>query len=589
MGKQKTFLKSLLSILLLLFITDSAAARSRVVDGEYIIKYKNNAEGADTKQKISNRLRHGRTLAMGKLHHVSLHNSDVTLEELQNDPNIEFVEPNFVLQKIDGQGEGARFTEQEVKYYGQSSSPVHATEAWSLSSAYSDANRPIVAIIDSGIDNTHPVFTQTNALWSNASNIHGWNFITNTSNYYDDDGHGTHVAGIVLGATQDILATQKEPAKIRIMALKFLDSTGSGSTANAVTAIYYAVNNGAQIINCSWGGSSYSRALDEAFTYAYNAGVMIVSAAGNYTNSNDSVMIYPANFTAPSNLSVAATADSDNIASFSNYGRNSVHLASPGVNIFSTIPGGWFTSYSGTSMAAPFVAGSAALALREAPQLTGYQLSQLVLSSVDVIASLAGKVTTSGRINSRKLLEAAIAQHSVVRSLASYSPVYKADQSVVTSSGSSAPAGCGLIKAISGSGGDGDGTATAAGFWLIWCLPLIYFLARRLWIRKTADDRKFDRFMLGSKIEIRSGDRVLIGDTKTISMGGLSFNINEALEKGGRIEMKVLSPDGKDMLEVTGHIVWSEQKKSYGVQFSDVADQAKSALEKWTSHLQKAR
>ncbi|MBX2989016.1 MAG: S8 family serine peptidase [Bdellovibrionaceae bacterium] len=580
---------------------------SEVIEGEYLVKFKPAAFG-QVLGKLRGKAQLKGSFAQKGMYHLS--NTDASLlEELRADPDVLYVEPNYRLQTITGDAQGQAVSAEEIQStqsYTQSGAPVKAVEAWARSAAYDANNRPIVAIIDTGLDSNHYVFRQTNSLWVNTreipgngidddfngyvDDVSGWNFITNSPNFFDDEDHGTHVAGIVLGATQNILAPQAdlEPAKVRLMPLKFLDANGSGSTSAAISAMYYAVNMGAKVINCSWGGGSYSRALHDAITYAYEHGVIVVTAAGNYSNNNDVTPMYPANYDVPSNLSVAATGDSDRLASFSNYGASKVQIGAPGVYVYSTLPGGYFLSLSGTSMAAPFVAGAAAMAAREAPNMSGYQLRSMMIGTADAVSYLSGKVSSSGRVNLNNLLGVAQGQVSTSSYQPAYKPDYSADRSPASDAG--APAGCGLVSSVAGagwglggggSGGGGMAPGTVTG--ILFLLPFLLWVALRL--RSPKDQRRFDRYIMQSDLIIKSGDRQLVGTIKTISMGGLSFDVDEALERGGTIQMKVLGPDGREAIEVEGRIVWSEQNQSYGVQFSSVREQAKAVLFGWTRHL----
>jgi subtilisin family serine protease len=501
-------------------------------------------------------------------------------------------------------------------YYSQSGAPTQTADSWSVATPYNGSNQIIVAVVDTGLDSTHKVFQPyalsagvntggTGSLWVNSieangvtgvdddgngyvDDIHGWNFINNTNNYYDDDGHGTHVSGIVVGTGLNIFANPLKQSKILIMPLKFLDATGSGSTANAVRAIYYAVDNGARVINNSWGGSAASSALLDALTYAYNHQVVVASAAGNYSKNNDSTPMYPANYDVPSNISVAATTDSDSLAYFSNYGANSVHIGSPGMNIYSTIPDNYYGYMSGTSMATPFVAGMAAMALSEAPNLTGYQLKNLILAQGDNDSGLSGKTTSSARINSYKLIQGAQAMVYAKAYQPGYNPDYSSLDLASSSDPNGAKGGCGLVSTsiISGPGtGYGNPLGVMAGLML---LPLIVWMILRRRAEEPQSRRKYERFKMNSEIRVQIGDRELVGAMNTISMGGLSFNVDQALERGGVVTMRIASPDGHESIEVQGQIVWSEQNQAYGVQFSNAHEGAKAMIKHWTQSLVKS-
>ncbi|MBX3041869.1 MAG: S8 family serine peptidase [Bdellovibrionaceae bacterium] len=582
-------------LVVLLGLPQGASASAEVVDGEYIVRFKPTGTSR-VQQKLQGKAFLKAAFSGKGVFHLT--QTDAALvSELSADPDVLYIEPNYRLNAIKPADVGQAV--QDPGVYSQTYAQVGATAAWQLSSPSDANNRPIVAVIDTGLDASHPVFTRSNSVWVNpgeipgngidddyngyVDDVSGWNFIGNNANFFDDENHGTHVAGIVLGATQNIVGAPTIESKIRIMPLKFLDKNGSGSTAAAVNAIYYAVNMGAKVINCSWGGSAYSRALHDALTHAYEKGVLVVTAAGNYTSNNDVSAMYPANYAVPSNVSVAATTDNDRLASFTNYGAKTVHLASPGVYVFSTLPGGWWTSMSGTSMAAPFVAGAAALALREAPDLTGYQLRSLLLASADPISRLRPYLVSGARINMENLLNASQQNVAMLAYQPDYSPQYLTDRSLASET--TAGGGCGMIQAIGG-GGAAPPPGSGAMAMLLLLSPLLMWFALR---QKTpVARRRYDRYVLNSDMMIKAGDRQLVASLKTISMGGLCFDADEALEKGGTIQMKILGPDGKTAIDVEGHIVWSEKNESYGVQFDSVKEQAKATLFSWTKQLLKA-
>jgi subtilisin family serine protease len=609
--------KNIAVVSILILSLSSWAQAPKVVPGEYLIKYRLDMGSSNVISKIQSKVNLKAAFPeMNMLHFSVKPGQESAIDEIKNDPEVLFVEPNYILEKLDDGNPGDvvdRLSMDAVQAqsslsYSQNYAAVRVEQAWSLSSAYSASNRPVVAIVDTGLDGTHNLFKNTNALWVNPKevpgngidddqngyidDINGWNFISNSASYSDDEGHGTHVAGIVIGAGLDIFSPQLDQSKIRIMPLKFLDKTGAGSTSNAIKAIYYAVNNGAKIINNSWGGPGYSSALLEALSYAYNQHVLIVSAAGNSTKNNDSTEMYPANYIVPSNISIAASSDSDRLASFSNYGVGNVHVASPGVYIYSSLPGNMFGSMSGTSMAAPFVAGIAALALREAPGLTGFQLKSLILSTAVQAGPLAGKVQTGARVDAYSLVSQAKSNVATVASQPDYKPTYGESREPASEAQSSpkSSGGCGLVSSALlnqfGSGGStGMTPVNAVSLVLVLSMPLAYFFYLRT--RKPASRRKYDRFVMKSDIKVNIGGRELVAQMNTISMGGLSFNVDEMLEKGGSLTMKIKGPDGAE-LEVEGKVVWSEANQSYGVQFSEAKQGLVQTIESWTTQLVKS-
>jgi len=221
----------------------------------------------------------------------------------------------------------------------------------------------------------------------------------------DDNGHGTHCAGIIGGEGNNGIGIAGINWNVSIMPLKFLGRGGFGSTANAVKAINYAIDRkqhgvNLRVINASWGSTSYSRALEDAIRAAGEQGILFVAAAGNSSSDNDKRAHYPSNFDLPNVLSVAAVDRTDSLASFSNYGAKTVHIAAPGREIVSTWLGDAYREASGTSMAAPQVSGVAALILANEPNMTMPKLRERLLSTVDKAEgdTLRGKVASGGRL-----------------------------------------------------------------------------------------------------------------------------------------------------------------------------------------------
>lgn len=290
-------------------------------------------------------------------------------------------------------------------------SVTHTTDAWDLQKG----NRTIVvADIDTGIDYNHEDLI--NNLWTNPTptenDLHGYDFVNNDAMPFDDEGHGTHTAGTIGATGGNGKGVSGVSQAVSIMALKFLGGDGSGTTADAVRAIDYAIAHGARVMSNSWGGPASdledNRILEEAVERANVANILFVAAAGNDMGRNNDVKpSYPAAIRKPNMLTVASTDSSDNISKFSNIGPETVHVAAPGSDILSTLPGNKYGSHSGTSMACPHVAGLAALILSDRPELTALQVKQIIMESVDALPALQGKTVTGGRINARAALERA--------------------------------------------------------------------------------------------------------------------------------------------------------------------------------------
>jgi subtilisin family serine protease len=286
-----------------------------------------------------------------------------------------------------------------------STAGISAPQAWSRTTGNPDT---IVAVLDTGIDLANPEFA--GRIWTNPDSsggdgypgdVHGWNFVANTANVQDDNGHGTHVSGILAAAGNNGIGVAGVDWNAQIMPLKVLDANGNGSDDATARAIDFAVQHGARVINASWGGGPFSQAVADAIRYAGSQGVVFVTAAGNNGTNDDALPFYPASYHLPNEIAVAAVDASGNLPSFSNYGAQTVALAAPGVNVLSTIPGG-FAYESGTSMAAPFVSGVMALVAGLHPTETAAQIVHQVLSATRPLASLTGKTTTGGILDAAR-------------------------------------------------------------------------------------------------------------------------------------------------------------------------------------------
>lgn len=296
---------------------------------------------------------------------------------------------------------------------------IQATNAWDITTGSTNV---IVAVIDTGIRYTHRDLAAQ--MWHNpgeipgnqqdddhdgyVDDVFGINVITGSGDPNDDNGHGTHVAGTIGAAANDGNPHVGVAWHLQLMACKFLDANGEGYTSDAITCIDYAVTKGARLINASWGGDSYSQALFDAIAAAGAQGVLFVAAAGNDSADNDTTPSYPCNFQLDNVISVAAMDRTDKLASFSNFGSNSVHLAAPGVDIYSCLNIS-DTSYgllSGTSMATPHVTGAAALLLAQYPSATPLELRQRLLDTVVLEPAYLGTTQSGGRLNAYGALEA---------------------------------------------------------------------------------------------------------------------------------------------------------------------------------------
>ncbi len=287
---------------------------------------------------------------------------------------------------------------------------IKAPQAWDTYTG--DANF-VVAIIDTGINRNHPdlaanIWTNPNEIAGNGidddgngyvDDVYGWDWAYNDSDPMDGHGHGSHTAGTVGAVGNNGLGVVGVNWNVKLMALKFLNDSGSGSTSGAISAVNYAVNKGVKVSNNSWGGGGYSQALYDAIENGKSVGHVFVAAAGNNGTNNDTSPFYPASYTNDNLIAVAAIDVNDNKASFSNYGATSVDLGAPGVDILSTVLGSSYSYYSGTSMASPHVAGAAALLYGLNPTWTYAQVKDRILSTARPIAALSGKTVTGGTLD----------------------------------------------------------------------------------------------------------------------------------------------------------------------------------------------
>jgi subtilisin family serine protease len=283
----------------------------------------------------------------------------------------------------------------------------------------------VIAVIDTGVDYEHPDLAEN--IWKNPKeirgngiddddngyidDIHGWDFADKDNNPTDDHqlgGHGTHVAGIIGAVGNNNLGVIGVSPNVSIMATKHFQSTDEeGYLREVIDGIYYAVDNGARIINLSFGSPSFDTQQYKALEYAYERNVLVIAAAGNSSRNIDEQPHYPASYDLPNIISVAATSkgatkEEDVLADFSNYGLNSVDLAAPGEDIYSTFPNNQYLTWSGTSMAVPHVTGAAALLLAANPNLSVLDLRYALLSNVYKLDSLQDKVNTGGILDVEK-------------------------------------------------------------------------------------------------------------------------------------------------------------------------------------------
>lgn len=342
------------------------------------------------------------------------------LKELIARGDVQYAEENSLLYASATVPNDSRFNElwgmrNTGQNSGTSNIDIDAPEAWDYTQG---SDSVVVGVIDTGVNYSHPDLSSN--MWTNpgeiggngvdddsngiVDDVYGANFAAGNGNPNDDNGHGSHCAGTIGGRGNNGAGVAGVNWQVKIMALKFLNSSGSGYTSDAIEAIEYAIamkNRGVNIrvLNNSWGGGSFSQSLRDAVAASNAAGILFVAAAGNEANNNDANPSYPASYNVDNVISVAAVDRNGNLASFSNYGESSVDLAAPGVSILSTVLGSNYSSYSGTSMAAPHVSGVAALVLAREPNLSLAALKTRLLTTVKPLSTLNGLVTYPGIVN----------------------------------------------------------------------------------------------------------------------------------------------------------------------------------------------
>jgi subtilisin family serine protease len=335
---------------------------------------------------------------------------------------VEFAEPDYILRAYVSPNDPAYLDGTLWGLHNSFSlgaADIHAPEAWDETPS---ATNVIVAVVDSGVRYTHEDLADN--MWVNPGEIpdngidddqngiiddvHGFNAITGSGEPTDEAGHGTHVAGIIGAVGNNGKGSVGVAWRVQLMALKFLDRDGEGPTSDAIECIDYARAHGAQVINASWGSTAKSRSLQRAIERAQADGIIFVTAAGNDTRNTDRLPDYPAGYALDNVISVAATDRADQLAEFSNYGQATVDLAAPGVEIYScwNTSGRAYQAISGTSMAAPYVAGVFALLRSRHPSASYQDLIAALLSSADPLESLQGTSVTGGRLNAARALEA---------------------------------------------------------------------------------------------------------------------------------------------------------------------------------------
>jgi subtilisin family serine protease len=399
------------------------------VQGEVIVKFRNTIDATRRNQNLNARSAQlVRRLDTVDIELVRIPAGQSVIEAVaafKAMPDVELAQPNYVRSIVAPSPPNDPFWVNNTLY---GLLRIQAQETWNTFNNHGSPSI-IVAAIDTGVQYTHPDLAAN--MWTNPGevpgngvdddgngyidDIYGIDAYNHDSNPIDDEGHGTHTAGTIAGVGNNGVGVVGVTWNSKILACKFLNSSGNGTDFGAIECFNYITwlklhGQNIRVSSNSWGGNRglppgvplppSAAALKSAIDTAGANGILSSFAAGNNGSNNDTTPFDPASFDSPTIISVAASDQGDSRASFSNYGVTTVDLAAPGVSIVSTYP--FFSGYasaSGTSMASPHVAGAAALLLSIDPTLDVSALKNLMLANVDVLPQWQGLVATSGRLN----------------------------------------------------------------------------------------------------------------------------------------------------------------------------------------------
>ena len=337
-----------------------------------------------------------------------------TLIALNADPRVKYAQPSWIYH-LDNTPNDPSFTAQ-WGWDQANDADIDAPEAWNTAT---DGSNALVAVIDTGVQYDHPDLAAN--MWINPDEIagnaidddgNGWvddiygaDTVNNDGDPMDDHFHGTHCAGTIGAVGNNGVGVTGACWTAKIVALKFLDASGSGDTADALETLDYCVDKEIHLSSNSWGGYGVDTALYDGIDDAGTCGHLFVAAAGNNSLNIEGQNWLPGGYDLDNVICVAATNSSDGLAWFSNYGPVSVDLAAPGDSIYSTYLGSTYNYLSGTSMATPHVAGVATMLFSLSGTRYGPDVKDWILNSVDPLPALSGLMVTGGRLNFNQALQ----------------------------------------------------------------------------------------------------------------------------------------------------------------------------------------
>lgn len=320
------------------------------------------------------------------------------VDSYQKSGLVEFAEPDYLAQTSGTTPNDPKFLDGTLWGLNQ----IDAAAGWDVQTS---ASNVVIAVLDTGVRYTHEDLASN--MWVNPfDKSHGLNALAGTTDPSDDAGHGTMVAGVLGAVGNNGIGIVGVAWTVQIMACKCFDKFGVGDISSIVTCLDYARTNHARLVNASWGLGTNSLALSNALYAVRAAGIIVVAASGNNTNNIEISPSYPSSYHFDNVVSVASSARDDSLSTASNYGANTVHLAAPGENIYSTFAAtdNFYYPLSGTSASAPYVTGALALILAKYPGEPYQESIARLLNGADPVPALAGKCVTGGRLNLRNAL-----------------------------------------------------------------------------------------------------------------------------------------------------------------------------------------
>lgn len=411
-----------------LLIAPFSFGQQRFAQGEVLVKFRSSFQTTQIQSALTNAgLAQSHFISQIGVYHCTITNQQsvqTAVQSCRESQDVEYAEPNYIYA-IPEAASAPRVVPNDPRFddlwglQNSNDADIDAVEAWDIQTG---SKNIIVAIIDTGVDYNHEDLSDN--MWRNpgetgdgkenngidddnngyVDDSRGWNFERDTNDPTDAHGHGSHVAGTVGAIGNNGKGVVGVNWHVTLMPLRFIGADGFGDGDDAIRAILYAADNGANIMSNSWGGDPFSQAMEDAIRYARDRNVVFVAAAGNDDRDNDQFFHYPSNYQVENVIAVAASNASDGLASFTNTGRRMVDLSAPGVNILSTFGNGGYQFLDGTSMATPHVSGVAALIMAQFPDLTYRQTIIRVFGGVDRKSSHSGFMVTGGRLNAMNSL-----------------------------------------------------------------------------------------------------------------------------------------------------------------------------------------